>query len=81
MKPNKSILAALVVLIALQIFSIVNQFRINSTLTNLMNTTKDSISLDVNSAESNIESNIDEQSSTIDDIKTSIDELNSSINY
>jgi|GEM_PF-2304391 hypothetical protein len=81
MKPNKSILAALVVLIALQIFSIVNQFRINSTLTDLMNKTKDSISLDVNSAESNIESNIDEQSSTIDDIKTSIDELNSSINY
>ena len=81
MKPNKSILAALVVLIALQIFSIVNQFRISSTLTDLMNKTKDSISLDVNSAESNIESNIDEQSSTIDDIKTSIDELNSSINY
>lgn len=81
MKPNKSILVALVVLIALQIFSIVNQFRINSTLTDLMNKTKDSISLDVNSAESNIESNIDEQSSTIDDIKTSIDELNSSINY
>nr|DAS53440.1 MAG TPA: protein of unknown function (DUF948) [Caudoviricetes sp.] len=81
MKSNKSILAALVVLIALQIFSIVNQFRINSTLTDLMNKTKDSISLDVNSAESNIESNIDEQSSTIDDIKTSIDELNSSINY
>ena len=81
MKPNKSILAALVVLIALQIFSIVNQFRINSTLTDLMNKTKDSISLDVNSAESNIESNIDEQSSTIDDIKTSIDELNSSIYY
>ena len=81
MKPNKSILAALVVLIALQIFSIVNQFRINSTLTDLMNKTKDSISLDVNSAESNIGSNIDEQSSTIDDIKTSIDELNSSINY
>lgn len=81
MKSNKSILAALVILIALQIFSIVNQFRINSTLTDLMNKTKDSISLDVNSAESNIESNIDEQSSTIDDIKTSIDELNSSINY
>lgn len=81
MKSNKSILAALVVLIALQIFSIVNQFRINSTLTDLMNKTKDSISLDVNSAESNIESNIDEQSSTIDDIKSSIDELNSSINY
>lgn len=81
MKSNKSILAALVVLIALQIFSIVNQFRINSTLTDLMNKTKDSISLDVNSAESNIESNIDEQSSTIDEIKSSIDELNSSINY
>lgn len=81
MKSNKSILAALVVLIALQIFSIVNQFRVNSTLTDLMNKTKDSISLDVNSAESNIESNIDEQSSTIDEIKTSIDELNSSINY
>ncbi|MBF1119166.1 MAG: hypothetical protein HXL58_10090 [Solobacterium sp.] len=81
MKSNKSILAALFILIALQIFSIVNQFRINSTLTDLMNKTKDSISLDVNSAESNIESNIDEQSSTIDEIKSSIDELNSSINY
>lgn len=81
MKSNKSILAALFILIALQIFSIVNQFRINSTLTDLMNKTKDSISLDVNSAESNIESNIDEQSSTIDEIKSSIDKLNSSINY
>lgn len=81
MKPNKSILTALIILVVLQIFSIINQFRISRAQNDLINALESSTSLDISSAESSIESNIDAQSSTIDDIKSSIDEINSNTNY